>query len=395
MKILQIVPSYPPKVGGVENHVFELTRHLRMLGHTVYVMTSNLPPLNKGTENNLDIRLPVLHNLSGKWGEIPICPSIFTKLAGMQPDIVHLHTPPRFFAESAAFYLRFLKSNKIPFVVTYHLHNTSLHRLEKTVWWIHTRTLQRFVLNTANKVVICNSNEKNLIQSEFGVNPEKTIVLPPGVDCDRFAPGQTPLFTRKNPNEKIVMFSGRINPVKGLNFLVTAFDTVAKIHKNVTLIICGAEAGNYKHELKQMAKDLGISSRITFLDPVSPETYPNLLASCDIFVLPSLSESWPISIAEALSMEKAVIATNVGGVTGIIKNNQTGLIVNPSDSAALAQALNRLIENPSLESKLAKNGREYIVGNFDWNVLAARFEALYQHVLGQHREKNAQILVGN
>jgi glycosyltransferase involved in cell wall biosynthesis len=384
MKILQIVPTYPPKVGGVESHVFELVGHLRKLGHTVYVMTSDLPHLKMATDSNLEMRLPLFYNISGKWGEIPICPSIFSKLAEVHPDVVHLHTPPRFFAESAAFYFRFLSQCRIPIIVTYHLHNASLKHLEKSVWWLHTRTLQRFVFNAASKVVLCNSQDTNLVRREFGIRQEKIAVIPPGVDCDKFDPRKVKgdlLLQKGIAAKKTILFSGRLNPVKGLNFLIKAFDIVLKRNKNVTLVICGAETGNYQHDLRMLAKNLNLSAKVVFIDPVSAESYPRLLAACDIFVLPSLAESWPISLAEALSMEKPVVATKVGGVKEIVHDNKTGLMVEPTDVTALANALIQLLENQSLANRLGKNGREFVVNNFDWNILATRFETLYKENL--------------
>jgi len=397
MKILQIVPTYPPKVGGVESHVFELVSHLRKLGHTVYVMTADLPHLKMATDSNLQMRLPLFYNASGKWGEIPICPSIFSKLAEVHPDIVHLHTPPRFFAESAVFYFRFLSQFKIPIIVTYHLHNASLKHLERSVWWLHNRTLQRFVFSAASKVVLCNSQEANLVSREFGIRQEKIAVIPPGVDCNRFNPLKVKgdfLLQKGITAEKTILFSGRLNPVKGVNFLIKAFDMVLRRHKNVALVICGVETGNYQRELRMLVNNLNLSSKVVFLDPVSAEDYPRLLASCNIFALPSLSESWPKSLAEALSMERAVVATEVGGVKEIVQNNETGLIVEPTDVTALASALDRLLENDSLANCLGKNGREYVVSNFDWNTIATRFETLYKENLEQVTYSPSQALTG-
>jgi glycosyltransferase involved in cell wall biosynthesis len=141
-----------------------------------------------------------------------------------------------------------------------------------------------------------------------------------------------------------------------------------------------------------LVNNLNLSSKVVFIDPVSVENYPSLLASCDIFVLPSLSESWPISLAEALSMEKPVVATKVGGVKEIVHDNKTGLMVEPTDVTALASALNRLLENQSLANRLGKNGREFVVNNFDWNILAARFEALYKENLDLVKSNTSRAL---
>jgi glycosyltransferase involved in cell wall biosynthesis len=380
MRILQVVPFYPPKVGGVESHVFELVKRLRRLGHTVYVLTADSPPLSKHDNLSDQRRLPLFLKMSGKWGEIPICPSIFSALKKISPDIVHVHTPPRFFAESTAFYFRYMSSNHVPLIVTYHLHNASLRNLDKVVWELHNHTLQRFVFNVADKIVLCNFQEIESVSQEFGIQRQKVAVIPPGVDCDKFNPEKVKgdfLQQKGITGSNIILFSGRLNPIKGLNFLIHAFSSVLKRFENSTLVICGAEAGNYRSDLKALAKGLELSSHFVFLDPVSVRSYPNLLASCNVFVLPSLSESWPISLAEALSMEKPVVATDVGGVREIVHNNETGLIVKPEDVAALSDAIVKLLENKSLSERLGKNGRKFVIENFDWARLASKFEDLY------------------
>jgi len=393
MRILQIVPSYPPKIGGVENHVFELVRRLRLLGHTVYVVTSNQPPLNVKENFNFEKRLPLLFNASGKWGEIPICPSIFSALSDLHPDIVHVHTPPRFFAECAAFYFRYMSSTRIPLVVTYHLHNSSLKNLGKIVWDLHNRTFQRFVFETADKIVVCNSQDVEVMQQEFGVPRKKIVTIPPGVDCDRFNPKKVKanLFKQKGISaNNIILFTGRLNTVKGLNYLIQAFQLVSEEIKDSVLVICGNGTGNYKHDLENLTTTLNLSSRVVFLDPVSAQDYPSLLASCDVFVLPSLSESFSIVTAEALSMEKPVVATRVTGVKEFVRNNETGLMVEPRDVKALSNAIVELLKNRALAKKLGQNGRQFVASNFDWSMLARKFEALYEESIRGLREYSSQ-----
>ena len=382
MKILQVVPFYPPKIGGVENHVYELVQQLQRHGHTVCVVTANKPPLNTSENLQNQKRLPLLTNISGKWGEIPICPSIFRVLRTFCPDIVHIHTPPRFFAECTAFYFRFMSSNNIPLVVTYHLHNLSLNNLTKIVWRFHNRTFQRFVFNMADKVVVCNSQDINVMASEFGVPREKLVVIPPGVNCSKFDPQKVKgkLLRQKGiGGNNIILYSGRITTAKGLNFLLQAVPKIVSRFKDLKVVICGS--GDYRRDLISLAKELGVSSHVVFMDPVPANSFPSLLASCDVFVLPSLTESWGMSVAEALSMEKPVVATRVSGVTEIVHDKETGLIVEPGDASALANAIIQLLMDRSFAMRLAKEGREFVTSNFDWSLLTRKFVDLYKETI--------------
>lgn len=382
MKILQVVPFYPPKIGGVENHVYELVQGLQRHGHTVHVVTANQPALN--TLENLENqkRLPLLMNISGKWGEIPICPSIFRALGTLRPDVVHVHTPPRFFAECAAFYFRFMSSNHIPIVVTYHLHNSSLKNLGKIIWRLHNRTIQRFVFNIADRVVICNSQEINLMASEFGIPREKLVVIPPGVKCTKFDPQKvkTKLLRQEGiDRDSIILYSGRIVEAKGLDFLLQAVRIMLSRFEDFKVVICGS--GDYRHVLITLAKELNVSSHVVFMDPVPANSFPSLLASCDVFVLPSLTESWPISLAEALSMERPVVATRVGGVTEIVRHGKTGLIVEPRNASALANAIVQLLTDRSFATRLAKEGKKFVISNFNSSLIIRKFMDLYKEIV--------------
>jgi len=382
VKILQVVPFYPPKIGGVENHVYELVHRLQAHGHEVYVVTANHPPLNASENPENQKRLSLLTNISQQWGEIPVCPSIFRALRTFRPDIVHVHTPPRFFAECTAFYFRCLSSDHIPLVVTYHLHNQSLKNLARIVWYLHNHTFQRFVFDTADKVIVCNSQDICIMNSEFGIQREKLVVIPPGVNCSRFDPQKVKdkLLQRKGICEdNIILYSGRITTAKGLNFLLYAIPKILRRFEDFKVVICGS--GDYKHDLISLAKDLNVSSHVIFMDPVPANSFPSLLASCDVFVLPSLTESWGISVAEALSMERPVIATKVRGVTEIVNDKETGLIVEPGDVSALANAITQLLIDRSLAMRLAKEGRKFVKSNFDWSHLTRKFLDLYEKTI--------------
>jgi glycosyltransferase involved in cell wall biosynthesis len=382
MKILQVVPFFPPKIGGVENHVYELVQQLQRHGHTVFVVTADQPSLKTLENPKNQKRLPLLTNISGKWGEIPICPSIFRALGTFRPDIVHVHTPPRFFAECTAFYFRFMSSNNIPLVVTYHLHNLSLGNLAKIVWRLHNRTFQRFIFDMADRVIICNSQDINVMTLEFGIPQEKLVVIPPGVNCNKFDPqkGKDKLLRQKGINgDNIILYSGRIHTSKGLDSLLQAVPEILTRIEDFKVIICGL--GNYRHDLIKLAKELNVLSHVVFMDPVPASSFPSLLASCDVFVLPSLTESWGKSVAEALCMERPVVATRVSGVTEIVQDRKTGLIVEPGDVSALADAIIQLLTDRGFAMRLAKKGRKFVTSNFDWSHLTKKFLDLYEETI--------------
>jgi glycosyltransferase involved in cell wall biosynthesis len=217
--------------------------------------------------------------------------------------------------------------------------------------------------------------------SEFGVPREKLVVIPPGVDCSKFDPQKVKdkLLRRKGIGGNIILYSGRINTAKGLNFLLQAVPEILSRVEDFKVVICGL--GNYRHDLISLAKELNVSSHVVFMDPVPARSFPSLLASCDVFVLPSLTESWGISVAEALCMERPVVATRVSGVTEIVHDKETGLLVEPGDASALADAIIQLLRDKGFAMRLAKEGRRFVTSNFDWSHLIRKFMDLYEEVI--------------
>ncbi len=141
---------------------------------------------------------------------------------------------------------------------------------------------------------------------------------------------------------------GRLSPEKGHIVLIRAFSLVR--HRNWTLHIIGD--GPEKERLKKEASELGLTDRVIFYGHV--KDFRNILGESDIFVLPSFYEGFPNALIEAMSVPLSCISSNcVAGPSEIISSGENGILVEPGDHMALAEAINNLIENPDLRKKLA------------------------------------------
>lgn len=125
----------------------------------------------------------------------------------------------------------------------------------------------------------------------------------------------------------------------------------------------------------------GIVSAMSFLKDVPHEKMAEIYAACNIFVLPSLSEAFPMVILEALASGRVVIATRVGGVPEIIKDRQTGLLVKPRDVNALEDSIISLIQDLNLRRRLALNGKKLVESMYGWGEIARKYLMLYNKVL--------------
>jgi glycosyltransferase involved in cell wall biosynthesis/GT2 family glycosyltransferase len=174
----------------------------------------------------------------------------------------------------------------------------------------------------------------------------------------------------------IVLSLARLDPQKGLSDLLEA-----AVHVREASFVLAGE-GPERHRLEETVRSLGIGSRVRFLG--YREDVPELLAACDIVVLPSVYEGLPISILEAMAAEKPVVATNIGGIREAVRDGETGLLVPPHDPAALSAAIRSVLQDPGLARRLGRAGRERVLREFSAGDMVRKVTELYESVLTRH-----------
>ena len=202
-------------------------------------------------------------------------------------------------------------------------------------------------------------------------------IIPEGVDCVLFSPKN-----RRQAGAQVTLgFVKHLKPKYGPEYLLRALQIVIAKHPQTRLIMAGE--GEMEAELKEMAADLGLQGRVTFVGRVAHIKVPDLLAKVDIFVMPSVCHSETLGLAalEASAMEIPVVATRVGGVPEAVVDGLTGILVEPGDEKALAQAISELVEKPLLRDKMGKKGREYVLSRFQWQDCGARMAELYRRLI--------------
>ena len=229
------------------------------------------------------------------------------------------------------------------------------------------KKIGRFVMKKANRVRT-NSNEIfNQVKGQ-GISEDKIRLVFLRVDLNLFNPN---LWVSETYKEITIGYIGRLVEGKGLKDLLEAI----KIINNYKLLIFGD--GPIKSKLKAMAKNLGISDKIEWRGFVSYNKVPEALSQIDVFVYPSLHEGFGRAIMEALAMEKAVVATNVGGIPDLIKDGINGFLVKPNSPEMLAEKIKILMENKDLREKFGKAGREWVSENYEWNNGIKKFANLF------------------
>lgn len=216
----------------------------------------------------------------------------------------------------------------------------------------------------------------------MGIKKSHIETIPSGVNTTKFSPkvdGET-IRARYGikEDEYLILFVGRLNsPRKGLPYLLLALARLVKFHKIKTLVVGGGYCSTY---LKKLSKALKLNNVVIFCGEIPHNELPNFFAACDLFVLPSLQEGLGIAILEAMASEKPVVATRTSGILDVVKNNETGLLVDPADPEQLAKAIVHVISDKGLAKKLGKGGRKEAERKYSWTVITKRFLSVYDQI---------------
>jgi len=184
----------------------------------------------------------------------------------------------------------------------------------------------------------------------------------------------------KLPTDSVIIGTvGRLEPVKGHDYLIIAAKTILHNHPNVFFVFLGDDRRD--GELQELVKEKDISEKVYFAG------YSNEVAAwlkCfDIFVLPSLSEGMPVVVLEAMFMKLPVVATNVGGTGEVVLDGKTGLLVPKADPERLAEAILQLIKNPQQRQELAEAGYKRAREHFTADIMVKRYQDIIIKLLEQ------------
>ena len=246
--------------------------------------------------------------------------------------------------------------------------------------WGRTVNLQQrlFEKSLDRYIAVSGAVAQQLCQT-FRVPPHKVQVIHNSIPSSGFdGPANQALRSAlsRGTDHPILLTVARLDLQKGHTYLFKA------IRQFPDAIFVMAGDGPARTVLETQAHDLGIDNRVIFLG--HRKDIPDLLASCDVFVLPSVYEGLPLSVLEAMAAGKPVVATAVGGTPEAVVEGETGFLVPPGDPAALATAIQRLLSNPSLAQKMGAVGRVRVRQEFSSATMVQRVTQTYEELLDRH-----------
>lgn len=242
----------------------------------------------------------------------------------------------------------------------------------------------RFVLGSSDRIVAPSRGYQEDFSAIFPEVRDATTFVHNGVNlAELLSDGQT---TNTDQDPYIFCIAQHVEK-KGLDVLLHAFEQLRHKHPSFKLVIAGD--GPLRGQLQQLAISLRIDEKVEFLGQKGRSEIVKLLQGCQVFVLPSRSEPFGIAIVEALACGKPVVATAVGGIPEVIENGKNGILVEPDNSAALADALIRVLTNQALQRLMARNGPLTVKGKFRCENTGLSYEAIFGALLNSSQSSFA------
>jgi len=244
----------------------------------------------------------------------------------------------------------------------------------------------RMLFRLSTNVVVNSTSVRDVLVKRDGLPPGKIRVIHNGVDLDRFASAprdRERLFPGVGNSSKLIAVAANMySRVKGHSCLIVAAGTICREVPEAIFILIGD--GKERTKLAQQVREAGLEESFLFLG--FRDDVPELLAGCDLAVLPSESEGLPNSVLEAMAAGVPVVATCVGGIPEIIEHGQNGLLVPPENPQALNGALLRVLRDANLAMRLARAGQERMRTHFSFDRVVAELEQLYtpKQIAGSH-----------
>lgn len=238
------------------------------------------------------------------------------------------------------------------------------------------RVAYRFVARQSAMVAVSDDLKRFLVR-QVGIPPSNIRVIHNGIDLGRYAVQERARALRKelglSSDQRVVGTVANLFAVKGQTYLLRACRAVARVFPNLVLLVAGE--GEQLAPLEKEASDLGIADKVKFLGFRSD--VPALLQEMEVFILPSLSEGLPLSVLEALALQKPVVATHVGGIPEIVEDGVTGYLVPPRNPEALAERIILLLSDPQTAARFGEVGRKRVEEAFGLEQMIRNYQSLY------------------
>src|SRR5574339_473016 len=381
--------------GGMNVYVRELTRQLGQMGIHVDVFTRSQDDHVPHVLHELGYGNRVVHVPAGPEHPVPkeelasFVPQFvqgvkyFACEKGIQYDIIHSHY---WLSGMAAGALSDLWGGP-PIVHMFHTLGEMKNRIarsESEREGEYRIVGEKQVLRRADRVVVATIAELTQLRFLYKANQSKLVVIPPGVDVSHFYPipaDEAKLYVGLKPDDRMVLFVGRIEPLKGVDTLIQAMSCLQlKERYPVHLAIIGGDPAASPQEmsaemarLQKLCDDLAVGQTVVFLGKRDQDKLPYYYSAAELLVMPSHYESFGMVALEAMACGTPVIASEVGGLAYLVRDGETGFTIPAEEPDTLCEKLTWLLNDPALHAKMSGQAAQY-AQDYAWEKIARRSE---------------------
>ncbi len=378
--------------GGMSVYIRELARELGRRGNSVDIYTRAHDPADDQVvqlgENARVIHLQLgevehMHKLVlyAHLADMACSVENFRRSNGLQYDLIHSH-----YWLSGWVGRRLQVWWDVPHITMFHTLGAVKNAIAVGEDEPELRLVdERELASDCHKIIAATEREKEELSRCYGASPQRISVVPCGVNLDLFRS-----VNRETARQhlgfnggKIVLFVGRVEPLKGIDRLLMAMP-ILDTGRDLRLVVVGGDDDSQpeKERLQSLARNLNIQDTVTFVGPVRQEDLPLYYSAADVCVIPSYYESFGLVALESLACGTPVVATRVGGMESVVRQGQNGYLVKDNAPIRLADSIAALLSKPGAPADSADSIRAS-VGRFSWSNVAEAMAGEYTAVLGK------------
>jgi glycosyltransferase involved in cell wall biosynthesis len=348
--------------------VLGLSKALMELGHTVTLAVfqnqrnPHLEIVDRARESDLGVViLPCRGQIDfSTMGRLTDC------IRSLDVDLIHTHG-----YKASLYALAANRSPRRPMVAT--CHNWTREILSVRLYGAVERHCLRWF-----DLVFCVAETTRQVLLKSGISPEKAIVIPNGIEVERFAGGSASLSGQIPPNATVIGMVGRLAAEKGFDRVIQVAPNFLERFPQSYFVLVGD--GPKREELMHLTDRLGVKSRVLFAG--RREDMPDVYRSFDMMVLPSLNEGMSMTVLEAMAAGVPVVASRVGAMPDFVDHGRTGLLVEPDDPDGTQHAIETLLGNPELRGRLSQAAQEWVASHASVAITANQYLRHYQKQVG-------------
>lgn len=303
--------------------------------------------------------------------------ALVEEIRRFRPHILHAHGYDENIIASVS-----VKFTRVPRYVIGRHYSDHIYYLTQGVKRKAFLAAEGFCNNTANRIAVPTQGVAQILTDLQGVSAEKVTVIPFGLDFNKYRPSapEAPRRLRAQyglEGKYMALTCSRLNPEKGLEYLLRAIPEIKSINPDFRLVMVGS--GIFEGELRKLTHELNLDDLVQFVG--WRNDVMDWLAAADLVVHPAFCESWCQVLFEALAVGKPVIMTPVGAAPEVIGDNERGRLIPIGDSNAIVAAITELMADRELGRRLGESGKQYIHQHMGADSTARKYEDLYTTIL--------------